>query len=196
MKKIFWPYLIIICSIAANLTLYPNIHGFKIWILPIVMIISHVIYYFLVKNTSLNKVEKENKLDLKVISNSMLMVLFIIHLAIVMMELGYSITFEFVVGIVIGIFIMILANFMQKVEQNYVYGIRTPWTLKSKEVWQLTNRFSSKVFFVTGLMIILFSFLTPKYIILIMIALVSLGALISVFSSYLFFKKVNNEISK
>ncbi|WP_255788322.1 SdpI family protein [Bacillus cereus group sp. BfR-BA-01393] len=36
---------------------------------------------------------------------------------------------------------------MQRVEQNYIYGIRTPWTLKNKEVWRLTNRFSANIFF-------------------------------------------------
>ncbi|MRD40182.1 hypothetical protein GH882_30600, partial [Bacillus thuringiensis] len=59
--------------------------------------------------------------------------------------------------------------------------------------WRLTNRFSAKIFFITGLMIILLSILTPKFVILSMISLVAIAALISVFSSYIFFRKIENK---
>ncbi|WP_237982493.1 SdpI family protein [Bacillus thuringiensis] len=196
MRKKRYSYLIIMISLVVSFIFYVKLGDEKIWLLsimPTIMLISNVIFNILVKNTLLNGGNSENKLDLRIISNAMLMLLCIIHLVIVSIEFGYTVTFELVVGIATGIFIMILSNFMQRVEQNYIYGIRTPWTLKNKEVWRLTNRFSAKIFFITGLIIILFSILIPKFVILIMIGLVAIAALISVFSSYIYFRKIENK---
>ncbi|MEC2432742.1 SdpI family protein [Bacillus cereus] len=196
MRKKTCSYLIIMISLVVSFISYFKLGDEKIWILsimPTIMLISNVIFNILVKNTLLTEGNLENQLDLRIISNAMLMLLCIIHLVIVSTEFGYTITFELVVGIATGIFIMVLSNFMQRVEQNYIYGIRTPWTLKNKEVWRLTNRFSAKIFFITGLMIILLSILTPKFVILSMISLVAIAALISVFSSHIFFRKIENK---
>lgn len=189
-------YLIIIISLAVSFISYFKLGEEKIGILsimPMIMLISNLIFNILVKNTLLTEENQENRLGLRTVSNAMLMLLCIFHLVIVSTEFGYSITFELVVGIATGIFIMILSNFMQRIEQNYIYGIRTPWTLNNKEVWRLTNRFSAKIFFITGLMIILLSILIPKFVILIMIGLVAIAALISVFSSYIYFRKIKNK---
>ncbi|ETE89961.1 SdpI family protein [Bacillus thuringiensis] len=196
MRKKTCSYLIIMISLVVSFIFYFKLGDEKIWILsimPTIMFISNIIFNILVKNTLLTEESQENKLDLRIVSNAMLMLLCIIHLVIVSTEFGYTVTFELVVGIATGIFIMVLSNFMQRVEQNYIYGIRTPWTLKNKEVWRLTNRFSAKIFFITGLMIILFSILIPKFVILIMIGLVAIAALISVFSSYIYFRKIENK---
>ncbi|MEK4100087.1 SdpI family protein [Bacillus sp. FSL E2-0195] len=196
MRKKTCSYLIIMINLLVSFISYFKLGDEKIWILsimPTIMLISNVIFNILVKNTLLTGENPENKLDLRIISNAMLMLLCIIHLVIISTEFGYTVTFELIVGIATGIFIMILSNFMQRVEQNYIYGIRTPWTLKNKEVWRLTNRFSAKIFFITGLIIILFSILIPKFVILIMIGLVAIAALISVFSSYIYFRKIENK---
>ncbi|MCU4716441.1 SdpI family protein [Bacillus cereus] len=196
MRKKTCSHLIIMISLLVSFISYFKLGDEKIGLLsimPIIMLISNVIFNILVRNALLNGENPENKLDLRMISNAMLMLLCIIHLVIVSTEFGYTVTFELVVGIATGIFIMILSNFMQRVEQNYIYGIRTPWTLKSKEVWKLTNRLSAKIFFITGLIIILFSILIPKLVVLIMIGLVAIAALISVFSSYIYFRKIENK---
>ncbi|MFK4316122.1 MULTISPECIES: SdpI family protein [unclassified Bacillus (in: firmicutes)] len=196
MRKKTCSYLIIMINLLVSFISYFKLGDEKIWILsimPTIMLISNVIFNILVKNTLVTGENPENKLDLRIISNAMLMLLCIIHLVIISTEFGYTVTFELIVGIATGIFIMILSNFMQRVEQNYIYGIRTPWTLKNKEVWRLTNRFSAKIFFITGLIIILFSILIPKFVILIMIGLVAIAALISVFSSYIYFRKIENK---
>ncbi|EXY04619.1 SdpI family protein [Bacillus cereus] len=196
MRKKTCSYFIIMISLLVSFISYFKLGDEKIWILsimPTIMLISTVIFNILAKNILLTEENPENKLDLRIISNAMLMLLCIIHLVIVSTEFGYTVTFELVVGIATGIFIMILSNFMQRVEQNYIYGIRTPWTLKNKEVWRLTNRFSAKIFFITGLLIILLSILIPKFVILSMIGLVAIAALISVLSSYIYFRKIENK---
>lgn len=40
----------------------------------------------------------------------------------------------------IGLFIIIVSNFMSGIQQNFILGIRTPWTLKSEAVWKKTHR--------------------------------------------------------
>lgn len=54
-----------------------------------------------------------------------------------------------------GILFMVLGNWMPKVRRNPVFGIRTSQTLASDAVWEKTQRFSGRLFFLLGLTIAL-----------------------------------------
>jgi uncharacterized membrane protein len=45
----------------------------------------------------------------------------------------------------------LLGNLMGKVRRNFYVGIRTPWTLASERVWNVTHRFGAKTMVVAGL---------------------------------------------
>jgi uncharacterized membrane protein len=47
---------------------------------------------------------------------------------------------------------MLLGNLMAKVRRNFYVGIRTPWTLASERVWNVTHRFGAKTMVVGGLL--------------------------------------------
>ena len=42
----------------------------------------------------------------------------------------------------LGVFFIILGNFMGKIRRNYFVGIKTPWTIDNEEVWNKTTRLS------------------------------------------------------
>ncbi|MDD2487631.1 MAG: SdpI family protein [Candidatus Gracilibacteria bacterium] len=75
----------------------------------------------------------------------------------VILNPGSSINFFMFLGI--GTFFMILGNYMGKVRKNYFVGVRTPWTLANEEVWNRTQRFTGKMFFLSGLLLFLDAFL-------------------------------------
>lgn len=45
----------------------------------------------------------------------------------------------------------IMGNFMGRLRRNEWMGIRTPWTLASDHVWDVTHRVAGRVWFVTGI---------------------------------------------
>ncbi len=92
----------------------------------------------------------------------------------------------------IGIFLIVIGNYLPKSRQNYIIGIRTPWSLYSKENWNKTNRFSGKVSIVGGILMILASFINRFTILLTIISILLIIFVPFVYSYYLFQKEHSN----
>ncbi len=73
--------------------------------------------------------------------------------------LGMEIDVGIVVFILIGILLIVLGNYMPKLQQNYTVGIRVPWTLNSTENWNRTHRLGGKTFILGGFLLIIAGFL-------------------------------------
>lgn len=64
---------------------------------------------------------------------------------------GYPIDISTVVPLGVGALFVVLGNLMGKIRPNWFVGIRTPWTLSSKEAWVKTHRLGGWFFIVAGL---------------------------------------------
>jgi uncharacterized membrane protein len=53
----------------------------------------------------------------------------------------------------IGVLLIALGNYFKVIQPNYFIGIKTPWTLESKEVWKLTHKLAGKLWIAGGLII-------------------------------------------
>lgn len=63
-----------------------------------------------------------------------------------------------------GVLFIGLGNYLPRIKPNFTFGIRTPWTLASEEVWRRTHRASGPVFVIAGmatLVAALFSSVAP-----------------------------------
>ena len=89
----------------------------------------------------------------------------------------------FMVGVMIG-----------KAKQNYMIGIRTPWTLANTTVWEDTHRVGGIVFKVCAL-ISLVGMLFPAVSFFFMIGPILLGALGLVIYSYIRFAQIERSVS-
>jgi len=52
--------------------------------------------------------------------------------------------------VAIGIFVIFMGNFLGKTTRNGIFGIRTPWTLASDEIWLRTHRVGGPLFVFAG----------------------------------------------
>jgi len=50
----------------------------------------------------------------------------------------------------IGVLFVLLGNLLGKLRHNFLLGIRTPWTLKDKRVWDRTHRFTGRLMVIAG----------------------------------------------
>lgn len=99
------------------------------------------------------------------------------------MALGIELNLSKIVPIVSGIIFMILGNYLPKVKQNSVTGIKTSATLRSEKSWYLTHRLAGKIWMVSGVIFILSSFL-PKYQGIIFIGLILIMTVVPIVYSY------------
>ncbi|MBQ5748774.1 MAG: DUF1648 domain-containing protein, partial [Oscillospiraceae bacterium] len=53
--------------------------------------------------------------------------------------LGYTWKINVIAPILFGLLFIVLGNYMPKIRQNAVYGIKLPWTLKNEENWNKTH---------------------------------------------------------
>lgn len=87
--------------------------------------------------------------------------------------------------VAMGLLFLLLGNYLPKVPQNWVLGVRTPWTLASPRAWQITHRVAGWVFVGLGLALLLLGlFLPDPRAVLGAVALLLLAGLYLVWLSY------------
>lgn len=77
--------------------------------------------------------------------------LFYIFLLTLCWNLGYKFSMNLMIIPAIGIIIYYAGVLIENARQNWFIGIRTPWTLSSKEVWKKTHRLGSRMFKASGI---------------------------------------------
>jgi uncharacterized membrane protein len=89
----------------------------------------------------------------RVTSLSVCLLMFAIHAAIIGSLLGF---FKFnpidIVSLSFALVLIIIGNYMGKVRSNFLFGIRTPWTLSSDLSWNKTHRLGGKLFVGAGIL--------------------------------------------
>lgn len=98
-----------------------------------------------------------------------------IHVAAVFSALGRSVDMALIVSTAVGLLLILMGNYMGKIRTNFMFGIRTPWTLTSEVAWNKTHRRGGKLFVLCGLLFFLGGIFAPDQVIF-----VSVGALLAV----------------
>ena len=93
-----------------------------------------------------------------------------------------------VVGFLAFMFIFI-GNYMPTCKQSATMGIKIKWTLENAENWRATHRFSGKVWFVCGLLLLPCAFLPEKYAPALLIGVILPVVILPILYSYFYYKK-------
>lgn len=73
--------------------------------------------------------------------------------------LGHDVSVEKVIVPGVGALFIVVGNFLGKVRKNFFFGVRTPWTLASDEVWARTHRLAGQMFVLGGVVLIVAGFM-------------------------------------
>jgi uncharacterized membrane protein len=142
------------------------------------------------------KIDPKKKIELmggKYYQLKFILVLFMSTLAFIILNISVnqSTSSSNLIFIPIGVLFIVLGNYFKVIQPNYFIGIKTPWTLESKEVWKLTHTLAGKLWIAGGLIIVLTSLTIAKsifiYVFLVTIAIITL---IPVIYSYVKFKEL------
>lgn len=81
-----------------------------------------------------------------------------------LISLGVDIPIQTVVPFFVGIVLMLCGNYLPKCKQNYMVGIKLPWTLSSEENWNKTHHMAGYLWILSGLVMCAAAFFKWQWI--------------------------------
>jgi len=109
--------------------------------------------------------------------------------------LGYPVSMDRWMVSGVGLLLALIGNFLGKVRSNFVFGIRTPWTLSSDLSWNRTHRLGGRLFVAGGLLSALMSWLLPKWSFQFFLGTLAVVVLVPVVYSFLVWRQDPNRRS-
>jgi len=82
-----------------------------------------------------------------------------VHVAALGSALGWRFDMRTVVLAGLGVLFLLLGNLLPRVRSNFIFGIRTPWTLSSERVWARSHRVGGYALVAAGLLTLVAAFL-------------------------------------
>jgi len=98
-----------------------------------------------------------------------------LHILTLLWNLGVSINMNALLAPAFAALMFAAGVMMGKAKQNYMIGIRTPWTLANNQVWEDTHRVGGVVFKICGI-ITLLGIVFPDYLMYLLLGSVLLAA--------------------
>lgn len=119
-------------------------------------------------------------------------VLFLTGIQVVILgsALGWDLPIAKVLAVGIGLLLTVVGGAMGKVQPNWFFGIRTPWTLSDPEVWRQAHYFGAWVLAGVGIVIAVAALLLPVQASFVVVMAGSLGAaVVTIGYSYLVWRR-------
>ena len=120
---------------------------------------------------------------------AVILLLILLNWMTVVIALGVPIKANVILPVFLGIFFIVLGNYMPVLKSNYFMGIRNPWTLSDEFVWRKTHKAGGFLFILLGLLMFLMSFIQNVGINMIILALLLISAAGINIYSYLIYRK-------
>ena len=93
----------------------------------------------------------------RTVGNAIVLLMLAIQVGIVAAGVEGSFPMATVMGIGIGILFIVIGNVLGTVRSNFMFGVRTPWTLSSDRSWDRTHRLVGRLFVITGFVLVVLS---------------------------------------
>ena len=125
-----------------------------------------------------------------VIVAAVLTLLFVAHIIVLALGLGYHVNIAIVGPCLVGVLFVVIGNVLPLARSNFMYGIRTPWTLSNDRVWARTHRLGGYMMTGAGLVMIAGAFMLPTdYITGVIVGSAVAAVIAPVLYSYLAWKR-------
>ena len=100
-----------------------------------------------------------------------------------------------IVPLSVGALFVVLGNYLGKIRPNWFVGIRTPWTLSSKQSWSKTHRLGGVLFVLMGLGVFAFGLTGLDWVFYATLVLGAVSLVTMVVYSYVVFRNDPDRIS-
>ena len=131
--------------------------AFAIFSVPVIMLVLHWTLYAGTLLDKQNRGHNEKVMNLFGLLFPAMSIVF--SLVIYNSGLGFELNLTRILLPLLGLFFVLIGNWLPKVKQNSTLGIKLKWTLYNEENWNKTHRFGGFVWVLSGLGLILASVL-------------------------------------
>lgn len=107
-----------------------------------------------------------------------------VHVLVLGNSLGWTINITTVALVGLGVLIMVLGNVLPIVRSNFIFGIRTPWTLSSERVWTRAHRVGGYTMVAGGLVVVISAFLPQPLGVFVALSSLLTAAIVPIVYSY------------
>ncbi len=172
----------------------PDAHGskFVLLLLPAVMVATYALMTYLPKFDPYSERVRERLGTVRTVRD-VTVVLFAVLNGLVVLAAFRGRLEPWYIGLFVGLFMVLLGNYMPKLPHNWFLGVRTPWTLASERVWRKTHRLFGILFVLYGLIIGISSLLSPDAMVVVIVGGAMLMVVAAVVYSYVLFKREKEE---
>lgn len=123
------------------------------------------------------------------ILNGLILFMGLVHLATLAYGLGAPVRMDRVVAAGVWVLLMVVGNYLTRVQPNWFVGIRTPWTLSSESVWRRTHRIGGSLMVGGGALMAVTAFLPMGAQLPLLIGIMVLVAVVPVVLSYVWWRR-------
>lgn len=116
-----------------------------------------------------------------------------LYVLTLLVSLGHSIQMDMIVKFAAGLLFIIIGNVLSQARHNYFFGIKTPWTLASEEVWKKTHRVGAYSFVIMGIITCILSLIPGRISGYIVLASVIIAAGYPTVYSYIKYRELQKE---
>jgi uncharacterized membrane protein len=103
--------------------------------------------------------------------------------------LGWRVDIPKVGMVALGLMFILLGNLMPLVRSNFIFGIRTPWTLSSDAVWTRSHRLGGYAKVVAGIITIVAGFVAQPVGYIVALASLLLSSVVPIIYSYILWSR-------
>lgn len=123
------------------------------------------------------------------VANAVLGFLAVVQLLVVGYNLGWPIHLQHILLPGLGILFIVVGNVLTRVRPNWIFGIRTPWTLSSDLSWRESHRIGGYGFVLVGVLVLLMAAVHPAWAIYVLLGGLFATSAVAVVWSYFAWKR-------
>jgi len=113
----------------------------------------------------------------------------VVHALALGQSLGWRVDITTVVLVCAGAMFVLFGNLLPLARSNFIFGIRTPWTLSSERVWARAHRVGGYAMVAAGLLTMVSAFFARPGGVVVALASMMLAGMIPVVYSYLLWSR-------
>ncbi len=113
----------------------------------------------------------------------------VVHALALGQSLGWRVDITTVVLVCAGAMFVLFGNLLPLARSNFIFGIRTPWTLSSEQVWARAHRVGGYAMVAAGLLTMVSAFFARPGGVVVALASMMLAGMIPVVYSYLLWSR-------
>lgn len=132
-------------------------------LLPTIMLMNWGLFVLLPRIDPRRENIAKSRKTYDLIVNASLAFLLLLHVLALGTALGWKVSLPGSLAVGLGILLAVLGNAMPRARPNWTFGIRTPWTLESRRVWERTHRLGGALFLAAGLLTIGAGIAAPEH---------------------------------